>query len=366
MNLQEQDINQEEQQMLDSIKASRIMLPIILGLGVVAYLIWKSWDPDAIAQIRWTNSTLIFLAIACLVWLVRHLFYSWRMRVLSLKAFSWKKSMELIVLWEFSSAVSPTSVGGSAVAVFFLAQEKIKAARAVSIVLYSLVVDTLFFIITLPALFFIFGPEVLRPGAESFSDLGGIGYIFVSLVGVMIVYTGFVFYGLFINPTHIQRFLHWLSRRKWLKRFQDTLHKTGNDIIVASRELSENDWRFHASAFFSTFGAWTTRFLALNFIILALVSSVSPDFMNQLLVYGRGEMMHSIIQFYPTPGGAGLTEYTFKGFFNDIINPVEISIVVALVWRLITYYTYLLAGAIVIPNWFRKIIARRRLERLSK
>ncbi len=363
MNQNNSDIDQEEQEMLDSIKVSRIIIPILLGLGVVTYLIWKSWDPVAIAQIQWTSKTSFFLGIACLIWIIRHLFYSWRMRVLSLKAFSWKKSMELIVLWEFSSAVSPTSVGGSAVAVFFLAQEKIKAARAVSIVLYSLVVDTLFFIITLPTLFLIFGPSVLRPEASVFSDLGGIGYIFVSLVSVMIIYTSFVFYGLFINPTHIQRFLYWLSRRKLLRRFEETLQKTGNDIIDASRELSQNDWTFHAAAILSTFGAWTTRFLALNFIILALVSVVSPAFIDQLLIYGRGEMMHSIIQFYPTPGGAGLTEYTFKGFFDDIIYPAEISIVIALVWRLITYYSYLLAGVIVIPNWFRKIIARRRAER---
>ena len=37
--------------------------------------------------------------------------------------FSWPKSMELIVLWEFASAVSPTSIGGSGVALFLLAQE---------------------------------------------------------------------------------------------------------------------------------------------------------------------------------------------------------------------------------------------------
>ena len=31
-------------------------------------------------------------------------------------AFSWPKAIQLIVIWEFSTAVSPTSVGGAGVA----------------------------------------------------------------------------------------------------------------------------------------------------------------------------------------------------------------------------------------------------------
>lgn len=60
------------------------------------------------------------------------------------KVFSWIKSMELIVIWEFASSVSPTHIGGSAVALFLLAQEKISGAKTVSVVLYSMVIDTIF------------------------------------------------------------------------------------------------------------------------------------------------------------------------------------------------------------------------------
>ena len=71
----------------------------------------------------------------------------------------WKKCIELIFIWEFSSAVSPTSVGGSAVAFFVLAQEKLSTAKTATIVLYTVVLDTIFFVGTLPILFAFFGTK---------------------------------------------------------------------------------------------------------------------------------------------------------------------------------------------------------------
>ena len=78
------------------------------------------------------------------------------------KAFSWKKCIELVFIWEFSSAVSPTSVGGSAAALFVLSQEKLSTAKTTTIVLYSAVQDALFFLVTLLVFFMIFGIGILK------------------------------------------------------------------------------------------------------------------------------------------------------------------------------------------------------------
>ncbi|NJN77591.1 MAG: hypothetical protein HC803_04080 [Saprospiraceae bacterium] len=49
-----------------------------------------------------------------------------RLHILTEGEFTWRKCFELIFIWEFSSAVTPTSVGGSAVALFVLSQEKLR------------------------------------------------------------------------------------------------------------------------------------------------------------------------------------------------------------------------------------------------
>ena len=278
------------------------------------------------------------------------------------EAFTWIKSLELIVIWEFASSVSPTHIGGSAVALFLLAQEKISGAKTVSVVLYSMVIDTIFFVVSLPLLYIILGPIIIRPGMESISDIDGYGYTFFGIMLFMASYGALFAYGLFIRPDHFQRFLKWLSRLKILSRYKKSLYKTSRDVVNTSKNISSQPASFHMLASLATWGAWICRFLALNCIIIALVSNTPTDFLSQLVIFARGETMHSITAFSPTPGGAGIAEYLFGGFFSDFI-PGGISSVVALIWRLITYYPYLIAGAIIIPVWIREVVNRRRKER---
>jgi len=301
--------------------------------------------------------------MAVLAYVARHLFYAYRLHVMTDKLFNWLKSIELIFIWEFSSAVSPTMVGGSAVALFLLAQEKISSAKTVSIVFYTVILDTLFFLITLPILLFTVGPIIVRPGViESWT--GGYMWTLYSIYFFLLSYGLLFFYGLFINPKRIRSLLFLLSKIKLIKRFKKDLVKIGHDVVQTSKEMGNKPKRFHLKSFGATAGAWIMRFLAINFIIIALVSDTPIDFLNQYIMYGRGEMMHTITQFSPTPGAAGVSELMFGGFYSDYV-PQGISLIAALVWRLITYYPYLLIGVIIIPNWIRKIMNRRRRERLE-
>ena len=147
------NFNEEQREVLESVRISRIVLPILLGLGVVGYLFWRQYDAEDFAKISWTRHTTFWVSISFIFLIIRHAAYATRLRILSDKAFSWKKCIELIFIWEFSSAVSPTSLGGSAVALFVLAQEKLSTAKTTTIVLYSAILDTLFFLTTLPTLF---------------------------------------------------------------------------------------------------------------------------------------------------------------------------------------------------------------------
>ena len=117
----------EDDSMLNSIRLSRIIPPMIIGLAVVGWMMYRQLDLEELSKINWSTSVLFWVFMALMMYVVRHMFYSWRLRIMTDKEFSWPKSMELIVLWEFASSVSPTSVGGSGVALFLLAQEKLWA-----------------------------------------------------------------------------------------------------------------------------------------------------------------------------------------------------------------------------------------------
>lgn len=351
----------QDDSILNSIRLSRIVPPILIGLAVVGWLMYKQLDIKELSKISWDFHIFFWLFMAVFVYIIRHLFYSWRMRIMTDYEFSWPKSMELIVLWEFASSVSPTAIGGSGVALFLLAQEKLSAAKTVSVVLYSMVVDTIFFVVSLPILYLVLGPIMIRPGMESLSDLDGFGYTFFGVISFMTIYGAVFYYGLFVNPTSIKRLLLFISRFSILKRFKKDLRKTAMDVVDTSKEMQKKDFAFHAKAMLATTGAWVTRFLAINCIIIALIESTPFDFYNQFLILARAETMHVTTAFTPTPGGAGVAEYLFGGYFIDYV-PEGIASLVALIWRLITYYTYLIGGAIIIPIWIREVMIRRKKE----
>ena len=357
--------NEEQEQVLKSIRVSKIILPIVIGLAVVIYLLWKQFDPAEFAKINWTSHTWTWIGFAIILLVIRHLAYATRLRILSDGEFTWRKCIELIFIWEFSSAVSPTSIGGSAVALFVLSQEKLSGAKTTAIVIYSAVLDTLFFVGTLPILYFFFGPNIIRPDMQSINNLDAWAYTFIGAYIFMAIYGGLFFYGLFIDPKQIKRVLLFVTRLKFLKRFRAKAEQLGDDIIVASKEIWRKHWTYHIGAFLATAVPWSCRFLLVNCLIIGIVANTPTDFFTQSLLYGRLQTMFVIMAFSPTPGGVGLAEIVFGGFLYDFV-PEGISLVIAFLWRFLTYYAYLIAGAIIIPNWLRKILNRRKKKRLQK
>ena len=354
---------EEGNSVMDSIRLSRILIPAIIGIGIVTYMMYNQLDMEEFARINWNGHLLFWLFMAVMMYVLRHLFYAARLRLMSDEVFGWKKSIQLIFIWEFASAVSPTSVGGSGVALFLLAQEKLSAGKTVSVVLYSMVLDTVFFIIALPLLYLALGATIIRPGMTSITDLDGFGYTFMTVLVIMTLYGLVFFYGLFMNPRSIYRILLFFSRRKMLSRFKDSLMKTAEDVIVTSKQLVQKPMSYHIKAMIHTTGAWVTRFVAISFIIVALVPDTGLDIFNQLTLLGRGASMHVVTAFTPTPGGSGVAEYLFGGFYSDYISE-GISSLAALIWRLITYYPYLIAGVIIVPIWFSDIVKRKRTGEL--
>ena len=354
-----------QEDIVKSFQPSKIIVPILLGLGVVVFLIWKQFDLPEFQNINWSTYSLFWIFAAIFAYVLRHLFYSFRLSILTDWEFSLKKSVELIFIWEFASAVSPTSIGGSAVALFLLAQEKIKGAKAITAVMYSVIIDTLFFVISLPLLYFTIGPIIIRPEMHSIHDMNGYGFTFFGVWFFMLAYGMLMLYGL-IKPRIVRRLLVSLSKVFFLEKYKEDLVKVGRDIRDTAKEIKKKKLSYHFSVILCTFGAWVLRFLAVNFIIIAFIKSIPLDFYNQIIIYARNETMYAITQFSPTPGAAGVSELLFGGFFSDYI-PKGVGSIVALIWRLITYYPYLILGVILVPNWLRKImIARKRERELAK
>ena len=76
--------------------------------------------------------------------------------------------------------------------------------------------------------------------------------------------------------------------------------------------------------------------------------------------------MFVIIAFSPTPGGAGFVEILFNGFLTDYMESATYSTMISTIWRILTYYSYLLVGVVIIPNWIRNVLNERSKNRKKK
>jgi hypothetical protein len=350
---------EQEEEIKRKIRVSRIVWPVFIGIGVLLYLSWRQFDIEEFNKIKWTTHTLVWVLISLGILITRHLAYSYRLYVLSDKEFGWRKCIELIFIWEFSSAVSPTNLGGSAVAFLVLSQEKLSTAKTATIVIYTIVLDTAFFVLTIPILYALLGPEMIRPGIDTLAESDNWGFLFVLFYVLMAIYGSLFYYALLVSPLQIKRLIVGFTKIKFLRKFRHKAIELGDELIISSGELSKKHWRYHAAAFLSTAVAWSSRFLLLSALIIAIVRFPPLEFWPQLNLYGRLQSMFVIMAFSPTPGGSGFAEFVFGGFLSDYV-PKGIALVVAVMWRLLAYYTYLLAGLFVIPNWLNKILAKRR------
>jgi hypothetical protein len=340
----------EAQNVLRSFRASRMILPIALGIAAVAYLFYRQFDPEQFRQIDWTAHTFAWIGLSFLLLLLRHLCYMLRLRVITGHVFSWRKCAELVVMWEFSGALTPTSKGGPFVMLFVLTREKLSAGRTAAAVFYTMVCDSGFFVLSLPLLLALYGPPMLYPGMDSFRDVGLASGTFFVTYALMFSYWCCLVFLLLLRPQYAKHALNWLAKRRFLQRFAPKLQLLGEEFALAAEEIRQRDWRYHLGVIAGTVGAWTCKFIMINCLIIAIVPSTPVDGSTQAFIYARMVAMFIIMAFSPTPGGAGLAEMALAGFISDYV-PQGIALVVALLWRGMAYYGYLILGAIVVPGW---------------
>ena len=339
------------------LKPARIILPILIGLGVVAWFIIREIDTDVLHRLRFTWKSVFWLFVAWCCMIGRDLGYMIRIRILSENDLTWRQAFKVIMLWEFTSAISPSTVGGTAVAVVFVHKEGLSVGRSTSIVLATSFLDELYFVIMLPVLLMFIGSDILfktslhGTGAALLNNL-----LLVTLVGysIILAWVLLVGYGLFFDPEKIKKILIWIFSLPVLKRWKNAALKAGDDIVESSNELKKKPPSFWLKAGTATFLSWTSRYWVVNAILMAFYA-VSDHF----LIFARQLVTWIMMIISPTPGGSGFAEMILGRYISDAIpaDPVSttgIALAIAIIWRIISYYPYLIMGASIIPGWLQR------------
>jgi glycosyltransferase 2 family protein len=342
-------------EIIKNFRPGKIILPVLIGLGVVFYLVISNFDREAYEQITWTGYTTLWIMLAVVMMCIRDIAYMYRIKVLSGNEITWRRSFPVIMLWEFSSAVTPTMIGGTALAFFILNKEKVKMGRSIAVVLTTSFLDELFFVLAVPLVFLFVGKANLFISLDSITigtptDAGGIYYFFWLGYYIILGYTLLVAYALFINPRAVKWLLLKLFSLPLLRRWKQGAWQTGNDMIIASGEIKHQPAMYWVKSFGATIFSWTARYMVINCIIMAFIQH---GWYENMIIYARQLVMWIILLVSPTPGASGIAEVIFSRFLGEMV-PAGISDSLALLWRLISYYPYLFIGAIILPRWVKK------------
>ncbi len=330
----------------------KIILPTLLGMGVVFYLLWKdllnseNGNFENLKQISVSWHMFFWIFIALLLMVGRDLGFTIRYRYLTEKLLSWKQCIKVTLLAEFGTAITPSSVGGSSMAVLFLAKENISVGKSASMVFVTMLLDEMFFVVTFPLLL------LFVPVSDLFSDISALETSILSLfIVAYLVKLGIcicLITGLFIKPEAIKWLLVRIFRLRLLRKWQRGAEKVGNDIILSSSELKGKGFSYWITLVLATVLSWCSRYLVVNALFMAFFAVE-----DHLLIFARQFVMWILMIISITPGGSGLTEIIFQKYLSVLIPIAGLAPIVLFLWRLLSYYNYLFIGALIIPRWVK-------------
>jgi uncharacterized membrane protein YbhN (UPF0104 family) len=228
----------------------------------------------------------------------------------------------------------------------YVHKEGISVGHSSAIVMMTSLLDELYFVVMFPLFILFAGVEQLFAIPDSPTWTFTIMWAALIGYGMKLIWVLALSYGLFLNPRGLSRLIYRLFHLPLLRRWKRGAGKAALDIIVASEELKARKKRFWLYAFLSTFLSWTSRYWVVNLLFLAFFA-----LHDHFLVFARQLVMSIVLLVSPTPGGSGVAETVFEPFLGDFIPIAGFAVVLALLWRLISYYPYLLVGALLVPKW---------------
>ena len=179
------------------------------------------------------------------------------------------------------------------------------------------------------------------------------GYLWAFIIGYVMkfVWVTILFIGVFCKPSILVKIIGAIFSIKFLRKYRTRALRTAVEIRQCAKEIRHETIGYWARVSASTIGIWTFRFLIANAAIMIFNSLSLAD---NLMCFARQYVLGIVGMIVPTPGGSGFAEVMFDDFLVEYISQPMAAVVIASIWRLCTYYYYLVAGVIILPQWLGK------------
>lgn len=336
----------------------KVILPVLIGLSVVILMFWHESKKDNLAEV-WHDMHFTWRSWLCIVlgfvfmW-GRDFGLTWRFRALTDRQLSWGKAYKVDFLCEFTSCVTPSAVGGSSLGMVFLNSQGIEIGRATTLMITTLFLDELFFVISCPLVVCLTPAKyIFDSGGGAFSE--GMKLTFWIVYSIIAAWTFILFTGIIWKPEWISKLLNKISGWKILKKWSSNIIELGNNMVATSKELRKKPFIFWLEVFGGTAVSWVSRYLVVNALFLGFIPQ---DDRWQWMILARQFVIWVVLMVSPTPGGSGVSEWIFTNYYGDLVPNIGMALIMAIFWRIISYYVYLGIGAVIVPAWLKESLGR--------
>jgi len=365
-------MSSSENNTINKLKVSKIILPTVLGLGVIIWFIARDFDKLDFSILHFSGWIVVFILLAFLMMFFRDFGYVVRLRILSSNELSWIKCFRIIMLWEFTSAITPSAVGGTALATIYIWKEGLSVGKSTSIVVATSFLDELYFSLMFPLIFILFSKAELFTIGDSNALTNNFFYFAIIGYSIKLAWTILMGYSIFINPGFFGKLVKKVFKIKFLRKWISSAEKMAADFEVSNVELRNKSFGFWFKSIVSTFLSWTSRYWVLNFLLLALIFSLGTNngeylisLHDHLLIFARQLIMWIMMLIMPTPGGSGFVEMLFTSYMADFVPVAGFVVIMVLAWRLVTYYPYLIIGVVIVPKWINKNFKKKKMKTIG-
>lgn len=326
----------------------RTALPLLIGVAVTAWLFSNEFDARALTEFSMNGRMLCGFALAWVFMAGRDFGLTWRFHTIAQPQLTWRRSVRVDLMCAFTSAITPSAVGGSAFAIFYLNREGVSLGRATTMTLTTLFLDELFFVIFCPIILLIVPfDELFGANARDAVFMDSVQVVFWLVYAGIVIWTTILYIGIIARPKPMAVLIKRLFSIRILKRWRQSAFRTADNMVHASTELRHCTRRWWLSVFGATVVSWFSRYLIVNALFWGFVPEASG-----LLVFGRQFVVWVLLMVSPTPGGSGISEWLFTEYYGDLMNNAGMALIVAVAWRIVSYYIYLIAGALMLPTYF--------------
>ena len=339
---------------VDESKKTRLYVIASLAISITFIILILKFTikPEEISNLFRHEIRYEYFLLAIIVHILTWFIWGARLKLMSnavdknVKISVWS-STKIVIANLFLACITPSMAGGEPIRIHLLTKEGMSIGSATAATLGERLIDAIFILICVPIAFIVFNSYI-----DDFRIKIGVG------VGIIVFLIGIILFAYAIKkPNKIKALLLWINKKasrfskkeKKQRKIIDKINTEVDNFHNSMMFLIDKKKKTFFIGFILTILLWSTAFIVASLILLGL--GLNPFFIES---YAAQILLLVIVMLPTTPGSSGVTEVGIGGLYLPLIGSSLIGIFV-LLFRLATYYTNIIAGAIFQYKIFRSV-----------